>query len=259
MTGLEKITALLKQMGISEETTSEFAKILNEWSDSEKNRYRDDFAKRITEAKKACIEEVESHKASVSRGVQKFLESKVKEIERAGAKQRAIEESEATNTLKHVKSLLEGINVDEAANSQALQSEKKANASLKAELVSIRENLNREKAKSAKFSDMAEKSLERQKILESKLGDRSAQATTLAKIENIQESKTETSETKKVVTEVVKAITPVTPVVENVSKPKTLAEAKAKPTQPVTTFSKPKEATAKPQANGDIDAIANSI
>lgn len=240
MNNLDKIKALLTKMGISEETTTEFGTILEDWSKTEKTRLRGEFADRLQRAKKACVEEVESYKANLARGVQVFLESKVKEIERAGTKQRAIEESEATNRLKAVKALLEGTNVDEAANAQALQAASKANVTLKAQLTEVSESLTREKATKARLADLLEKSLERQRLLEAK--QKTAQAAPA-----IKEDKT---------------ISEPAPAAVEKPKAKTMAEEKVKSSTPKTTNSnKPAEKPAPitGTVNSDIDAIANTI
>lgn len=241
MTNTDRIKALLTKMGISEETTKEFATILEDWSKTEKSKLRSEFADRLQTAKKACVEEVESYKANLARGVQGFLESRIQDIERAGTKQRAIEESEATNRLKQVKALLEGINVDEAANTQTLQSERKANVALKAQLAKLSESLTSEKVKTAKFAELMEKSLARQRVLESKI---SAPAEPVAPAAAaIKEDKVETK-----------------PVAA--PKAKTMAESKTVAATPKTTNSKPVDKTAGPvvgTVNSDIDAIASSI
>lgn len=244
MNNLDKIKSILAKMGISEETSKEFATILEDWSKAEKTKLRTEFADRLSTAKKACVEEVESYKANLARGVQTFLESKVKEIERAGTKQRAIEESEATNRLKQLKAVLEGINVDEAANAQALQSERKANVALKAQMAALAEGLQREKAKLAKFTDLMEKSIQRQKTLEEKLKTSAAEPVAAPAAAAIKEDKIEATATVPA------------------AKPKTMAEAKVPAATPVTTNSKKAEKPAAPTVttvNSDIDAIASSI
>ena len=239
-----KITALFTKMGISEETSKEFITILEDWSKNEKTKLRTEFTERLKTAKNACIEEVESYKANLARGVQVFLESKIKEIERAGTKQRAIEESEATNRLKQVKAVLENINVDEAANTQALQSERKANVTLKAQLAALAEGLQREKAKTAKFSELMEKSLARQRVLEAK-------ATTPAAVEPVAAPAAAAIKEDKVETKAPVAA----------PKAKTMAEAKITAATPKTTNSKPAEKAPAitGTVNSDIDAIASSI
>lgn len=166
---LSKIKSLLKEMKISEESSTEFITLLEGWVANEKKQLAEDFAKRIEQAKKVCIEETEAHKATLSRGVKVFLESKIQAIEKAATKKKAIEESESVNTLKQLKSLLEGINVDEAKANQDLQVVNKEKVALKKELSEAKEALTREKAKASKLSEISEKSMERQKVLESRL------------------------------------------------------------------------------------------
>lgn len=166
---MDKIKALLLQMGISEESTNEFVTVCESWRSEEKEKFNQEYKARIDKAKKICLEEVESHKASLSRGVQVFLENKLDQISKAADKHAAIAESEAVMTLKKVHNLLNGLNIDSAANAQALQAESKKNALLVSEIASIKESLEREKIKGAKMAELAEKSIARQKALESEV------------------------------------------------------------------------------------------
>ena len=164
-----KIKEILKSMNISEESSKEFINILESWVSNQKNLLNEEFKKKLETAKQVCVEEVEAHKATLSRGLRVFLESKLEAIEKAAAKKRAIEESETVNTLKQVKALLEGVDIDGTKINQDLQAANKEKSALKKELAESRDALNREKAKISKLSEIAEKSIQRQKILEGKL------------------------------------------------------------------------------------------
>lgn len=229
---LSKIEAVLKKMNISEAAVKEFTGVVNEHFTTKEKALKEEFTQRLNKAKQVCVEEVESHKAALSRGVQRFLEAKVTSIEKVASKKHAIEESEATTKLKQLKALLEGINVDGAQNAQALQAVKEQKAAVDKQLVESREALLREKAKSVKLSEIAEKSMARQKSIEGQL--------------QVMEQKIEES----------KAVAK--------SEGKSLAEAKQVAAKPQTVVVEAKQNAAKPtaakvEAPNEIDAIANSL
>jgi hypothetical protein len=168
-TDLTSINSVLKKMGISDEAVKEFDTVLEGWTNNVKTTLAEDYKKKLAQTKQICIEEVEAHKATLSRGTKVFLESKISDIEKSSAKRRAIEESEAINTLKQAKALLEGINIDGAKTSSDLQAATKASEALKRQLAEANERITREMAKASKLSEIAEKSMQRQKLLESKV------------------------------------------------------------------------------------------
>jgi small-conductance mechanosensitive channel len=168
-TGLDKIGALLEQMGITEEARKEFLTVCENWYNNKKQELQTEFDTRLGKAKKVCIEETEAHKASLSRGLKLFLENKVESIRKAAEKNAAIAESEAVVSLKKIQEVLGGLNIDGAENAQTLQAERKKNANLTAEVANLQEQMNTANAKVAKFSDIAEKSLQRQSTLEEEL------------------------------------------------------------------------------------------
>lgn len=172
--GLQKISAILKQMGISEEASKEFVAVCESWHSVEKDKLKQEFKTRLEKAKKLCVEEVEAHKVNLSRGVKMFLERQGDVIRKASEKSAAIAESDAINKLKQVTNLLSGINVDGAVNAQALQAESKKNADLVSQVAILQESLNKEKAKSAKLGELSTKSLGRQKELEKGLNENRA-------------------------------------------------------------------------------------
>lgn len=169
MSDLSKITAILKAMNISEETVSEFTAVLENWVADTRKTLNEDYTTKLQQAKKVCLEEVEAYKSNLARGVKVFLESKMGSLEKAAAKRKAIEESEAVNTLKHVKSLLEGVDIDGQKTNQDLQAARKEVAAVKKQLAESRDAIAREKAKVSRLTGISEKSIERQKILEGKL------------------------------------------------------------------------------------------
>jgi hypothetical protein len=169
MKKLVKIDELLKTMGISEEARKEFIIVCEDWHKTEKATLQAEYKARLDKAKTVCMEEVEAHKASLSRGIKMFLENNSKSIRKASEKNAAIAESDAINTLNKVTKLLGGLNVDDAVNAQTLQAESKKNAELTNKVADLTESLNREKAKSAKFSELSEKTIARQRNMEVQL------------------------------------------------------------------------------------------
>jgi len=231
--GLDKMGSLLKQMGISEEATKEFLTVCESWHSDEKAKFQKEYEVRLGRAKKVCVEEVEAHKANLSRGLQMFLENQSEQISKAADKHAAIAESEAVKTLKKVSNLLSGLDIDSAANAQTLQAESKKNAKLAAEIVTLKESLEKEKTKGVKMADIAEKSIARQKSLE----------------EDVSRSKQLLSEAK---TQLQKKA--------GGRKPTTISEhkqqaAKPKTKQPISENNGAK----KPSGDSDIDVIAESM
>jgi hypothetical protein len=234
---LSKIEAVLKKMNISEAAIKEFTSTVNDHFAAKEKALKEEFTQRLNKAKQVCVEEVETHKSALARGVQRFLEAKVTVIEKAASKKHAIEESEATTKLKQLKALLEGINVDGAQNTQALQAAKEQKAAVEKQLTESNAALQREKAKSAKLSEIAEKSMARQKVVEGKLIE-AAQVIEESKAAAVKGAQEKTLAEEK----------------QTAAKPKTVvAEGKQNAAKPV---AKPE---AKTEAPSEIDAIASSI
>lgn len=246
---MDKIKQLLKEMGISEEISKEFISTCEGWLKTERVKLNEEFDARLNKAKQVCVEEVATHKANLSRGVQLFLESRIENIKKAGQKQLANEESEVISKFKQLKALLEGINVDEAAASKELQAVKKDNDLLKKQVTESVEAMSQLKAKAAKLADISEKSFARQKLLESKL----AKAET-----DLQEAVAKTakvvSEEKAPLAESAKKEEPVVKEAKtDLNKEKVVSEA-PKTTKPVV-----KEERLTPRSETDIDQIAESL
>ncbi len=229
---LSKIESILKKMNISEAAIKEFSGIVNEHFAAKEKALKEEFTQRLNKAKQICVEETEAHKSALARGVQRFIESKVTAIEKAASKKHAIEESEAVTKLKHLKALLEGINLDGAKNDQALQAAMEQKAAAEKKLTEVSESLQREKAKSAKLSEISEKSMARQKVME-------------GQVKNLEKT---IEESKKV-------------------ESKTLADEKQTAAEPKTVVSEEKQNTAKKQPAAkeeqqpasEMDVIAESL
>lgn len=235
MKKLDKINDLLKAMGISEEARKEFIAVCEDWHNAEKTRLQEEYQARLVKAKQVCVEEVEAHKANLSRGVKVFLENNKESIRKASEKSAAIAESDAVNTLSKINKLLNGLNVDDAVNAQALQAEGKKNAELTNKVAELEESLNREKAKSAKFAELSEKTIARQHSLEEQV-----------------------SKQKKLLSEAHKSLSDKTK-----STAKTLSEEKVKPAEPKSTKKVVSESDEgkrqESSIDSEIDFIAESI
>lgn len=164
-TGLEKISAILEAMGISKEARSEFVNVCENWHKEEKEKLQLEYKSRLDKAKAVCVQEVEAHKASLSRGVQVFLESKAEEIRKASENQ-TIAEPEAVSKLKQLENILGENKIGSAETAQSLAESKNKIALLVDKVAKLTESLDREKSKSSKFSDLAEKAVSRQRNLE---------------------------------------------------------------------------------------------
>lgn len=233
MSKLQKIKELLGAMGISEEASKEFIAVCESWHESEKTRLQEEYQARLATAKKVCLEEVEAHKHSLSRGVKMFLESHNESIRKASEKNAAIAESEALDTLGKINKLLSGLNVDDAVNAQELQAASKKNAELTNKVAELSESLDREKAKSAKLGELSEKTVARQRGLEQQL-----------------------AESKKLLSEAHESLT------KSKGKSRTLSESKVSAAKPKSTkevVSESDSKSKKSSADDEIDLIAESI
>jgi len=119
---MEKLQALLKQLGGSDElaksivsTLAEHKTKLNEDASAKleviKAELKEHFKKQMEKAKEVCVEEVTTYKKNLARKVQIFLESKADKIESQVAKQALIEESAAASKLERISALVGGHNL----------------------------------------------------------------------------------------------------------------------------------------------------
>jgi hypothetical protein len=106
---MDKIKALMEQMGFSPELSNELLKAINEYTASKDKAVNEEFEGKLKKAKEVCLQAVKEEKARLARGLEVFLENKTEKIERARAQQMANEETESSNQLKRVKAMLEGV------------------------------------------------------------------------------------------------------------------------------------------------------
>jgi hypothetical protein len=164
---MDKIKELLAQMGASEEVVAQICEAFDSWKEAQGKQLDEEFKARLAKAKEVCMEEVSTHKRDISRRVEIFLEAQIASIERSGKERMAIEESEAVNTLKRTKAMLEGIKIDsDGSDLQAVQDE---NDKLRQSIVKISEEKDQVSVKFQRASKVAENALARNKTLEEQL------------------------------------------------------------------------------------------
>ena len=124
---MEKIKALMKKCGVRPELADRLCEGIESHIAQEKSKLHSDFKQRQADAKRVCLEEVETYKRELARRLQTFCEARGGQIEQSISRQTAIKESAALTKLRNITSLLEGVEPNGEPNG-ALQAE---NAKLK--------------------------------------------------------------------------------------------------------------------------------
>lgn len=106
---MDKIKALLEKTGIKPELSGKICESLGRFKTSLREQFEKEYAAKVEQAKRVCIEETEAHKRELARRVQIFCETKGAAIEAQLAKQSALNESEALTKLNSVSALLNGL------------------------------------------------------------------------------------------------------------------------------------------------------
>lgn len=106
---MDKIVALLEQAGISPELSDKISESLLHYKESVREQFQRDYAAKVEQAKRVCIEETEAHKRELARRVQIFCETKGSAIEAQIARQSALNESAAVSRLNQIAGMLNGI------------------------------------------------------------------------------------------------------------------------------------------------------
>lgn len=226
---MNKIRALLEQMGAKPELAEEIVSAMDEWKEGERQKLMEEFKGRLDKAMKVCVEETEDYKHKMARRVEIFLESQVAAIERSARDRQAIEESKAANDLKRVKAMLEGVNVD-GSISEDLQAIKAENEKLRKGLTTVTEQRNKISAKYQQTFQVAKKALGRNKILENQIQN---------KAKPVSESKNKKS--------------------TNLNKARR-KKGETKTTRPTITESQTRKTTKPTQSgSGEIERIASSV
>jgi hypothetical protein len=116
---MDKIKQLLQKAGVSEELAAQICESLANYQKTLREQFEKEYAHKVGEVKKVCVEETEAHKRELARRVQIFCETKGAAIEAHLAKQSAISESEALAKLTSIRALLEGITLSGGPNGKA--------------------------------------------------------------------------------------------------------------------------------------------
>lgn len=218
---MDKIKQLLKQLGASEDLTTNIIGALNEYVDTKSAKIEEEYKTRIAKAKTVCEEAVEDYKKELAKKCQIFFESKVSQIESQISKQVAVKESAAETKLNKIASLVEGIEVNGTAEAE-LKALREDNLRLKKERSTMVESCDLATAKANRTTLIAEKALKRVRLLEQQLTESRKQPVTPVveskKTETVTEGKTEVVKVSKK-SEPAKTTTKV--LSETIAKPKT--------------------------------------
>jgi hypothetical protein len=161
---MDKIRELLKKIGASEELATQIMEELDRYTTSSREKLETEYQVRIQKAKKVCLEEVAKEKARIAHKVEVFLESKAASIERAAARQRAIEESAAVAALRKVKGAL-GV---ENGNSEELQALQRKLARIAEQANALKEERDHAVEKANQANKIASRVVRRARLLEAK-------------------------------------------------------------------------------------------
>jgi hypothetical protein len=163
---MDKIKDLLKQLGASEELSTEIISEMIAYKEREKTKLDEAFTARLNKAKQVCLEEFQAEKQKMARKVEVFLESRVNQIDREARRQSAIGESESTKMLRDVKCLIEGIPV--GGTGKEIQAVKESENRLRARLDQALKECKTLKEEAERANTIAMKVLQRNRILEQK-------------------------------------------------------------------------------------------
>ena len=115
---MEKIKQLLQKCGLSDEVSAQICEAFESHARQLNEENETKFQQRLAKAKKVCFEEVEAHKAELSRRLQVFLEAKNSGINEQILRQSAKVETESVAKLERISALLEGVKLDGQAPSE---------------------------------------------------------------------------------------------------------------------------------------------
>lgn len=162
---MDKLKHLLKQLGGSDELVGAISEEFNRFAQGIKEKYDAEFREKLGRAKAVCLEEVNKEKAALARKFSVYLEAKTTAIEKAAEKLRLSEDTEATNTLKQAKALLEGVDIN-SGDSRELQATRKKNERLTAVVETLKEERSQAVRKANDANKVALKALEKNRVLE---------------------------------------------------------------------------------------------
>lgn len=116
---MEKIQALLKKAGVKPELATKICESLDNYRTTLREQFETDYAAKVEQAKKVCIDETEAHKRELTRRLGIFCETKGAAIEATLAKTSALNESEALTKLTNIAGLVAGLELNGGSNGDA--------------------------------------------------------------------------------------------------------------------------------------------
>ena len=116
---MDKIQALLTKAGVKPELATKICESLNNYRTTLREQFETDYAAKVEQAKKVCIDETEAHKREISRRLGIFCETKAAAIEATLAKTSALNESEALTKLTNIAGLVSGLEPNGGSNGAA--------------------------------------------------------------------------------------------------------------------------------------------
>lgn len=167
---MDQITKLMEECGIDGELGAELVKSIHEHVDAEKKKLQEEAKQKLAAAKKLCVEEVKKEITRLSRGVEVFLESKSKQIERAKTQQMANEESKSASLLESVKAVVEGVDLSKAGDKDGeLQAMSRKISMLEHKNKRLFEEAHGLKTKLAETTEIAAQTARQNRLLESRI------------------------------------------------------------------------------------------
>ena len=106
---MNKIKTLLEKAGVKPELAAKICESMDKYKTTLREQLEGEYAVKVEQAKKVCIDETEAHKRDLARRLQIFCETKGARIEAQLAKQSALNESEALAKLTQVSALVQGL------------------------------------------------------------------------------------------------------------------------------------------------------
>lgn len=196
----EEMKKTLKQLGISDEGIAQIAESFDGFRKTVEEDAEKRLKDRLEKAKQVCLEEVESEKQRLVRLVEIYLESRSNTITKEAQKQAAIGESESSKTLREMKALLEGVELENVPEEyQAAVAECKK---LRVKLFEAEEHKKQLADKANRATGIAMRALKHAKMLETRNAPKSpvAEGKKPVQLETLRES-TETPKTARPVAE----------------------------------------------------------
>lgn len=168
---MDKIRALLEQLGGSKELVDQIIESLEAYKTKTEETIKEEYRERLAKAKEACLEEVNEYKRDLARKTQIFFESRVEKIEQQIAKQVAVKDSAAEAKLQQIVALLEGVEVNGDGNNADIQAAMRQVKELQEQVRKLDTSKKVLTEKANRAHAIAEKTLERNKVLSKELAE----------------------------------------------------------------------------------------